>query len=209
MITRGEALNTLRPAAEWNMLNGEITWLDSDQTQPTEEEIRNEIVRLTYKAEVEDYKQRRAAEYPPKEDYLDAIVKDDDVQKAAYVAACQAVKDKYPKGTFDADELALRQAQALIDEQVKQYNDAVARLAQYQLSIGVPESTIEITDDAETVVTPGIPPIEATIDQTTLNDEGDATTSTIENPLITQDNAERAAAQAIVDATPQSVKDAA
>jgi hypothetical protein len=209
MITRGEALNTLRPAAEWNMLNGEITWLDSDQTQPTEEEIRNEIVRLTYKAEVEDYKQRRAAEYPPKEDYLDAIVKDDEVQKAAYVAACQAVKDKYPKVTFDADELALRQAQALIDEQVKQYNDAVARLAQYQLSIGLPESTIEITDDAETVVTPGIPPIEATIDQTTLNDEGDATTSTIENPLITQDNAERAAAQAIVDATPQSVKDAA
>jgi len=32
---------------------------------------------------------------------------------------------------------------------------------------------------------------------------------TIENPLITTDNAERTAAQAVVDATPQAVKDAA
>jgi len=32
-------------------------------------------------------------------------------------------------------------------------------------------------------------------------------TQTIENPLITKDNAERAAAQAIIDFTPQAVKD--
>jgi hypothetical protein len=31
----------------------------------------------------------------------------------------------------------------------------------------------------------------------------------IENPAITMDNAERTAAQAVVDATPQPVKDAA
>ena len=115
MISKGDALLILRPGAKWNVLGGKIEWLDTEQTQPTEDEIRNEIVRLTYKAEVEDYKQKRAAEYPPREDYLDAIVKDDDVQKAAYIAACQAVKDKYPKGTVDADELALRQAQALKD----------------------------------------------------------------------------------------------
>jgi hypothetical protein len=35
------------------------------------------------------------------------------------------------------------------------------------------------------------------------------TEETIENPLITTDNAERAAAQAVVDATPQPVIDAA
>ena len=34
------------------------------------------------------------------------------------------------------------------------------------------------------------------------------TEETIENPLITTDKAERAEAQAVVDATPQSVKDA-
>jgi len=35
------------------------------------------------------------------------------------------------------------------------------------------------------------------------------TEGTIENPLITTDNSERAAAQAVVDATPQAVVDAA
>jgi hypothetical protein len=34
------------------------------------------------------------------------------------------------------------------------------------------------------------------------------TIETIENPLITKDNEERAAAQAIIDATPQAVIDA-
>lgn len=44
------------------------------------------------------YKSKRAAEYPDFRDYLDGIVKGDQAQIAAYVAACQAVKAKYPKG---------------------------------------------------------------------------------------------------------------
>ena len=44
------------------------------------------------------YKAKRAAEYPDFRDYLDGIVKGDQAQIAAYVAACQAVKAKYPKG---------------------------------------------------------------------------------------------------------------
>jgi len=43
------------------------------------------------------YKAKRAAEYPDFRDYLDGIVKGDQTQIAAYVAACQAVKTKYPK----------------------------------------------------------------------------------------------------------------
>ena len=39
--------------------------------------------------------------------------------------------------------------------------------------------------------------------------DAEPTEETIENPLITTDNAERTAAQAVVDATPQAVKDAA
>jgi hypothetical protein len=37
-------------------------------------------------------------EYPPFTDYLDAVVKGDQAQIQAYINACQAVKDKYPKG---------------------------------------------------------------------------------------------------------------
>lgn len=40
----------------------------------------------------------RAAEYPPITDYLDGVVKGDQAQIDAYIAACQAVKAKYPKG---------------------------------------------------------------------------------------------------------------
>lgn len=47
--------------------------------------------------EANAYKAKRAAEYPPITDYLDAVVKGDQEQIDAYIAACQAVKNKYPK----------------------------------------------------------------------------------------------------------------
>jgi hypothetical protein len=46
----------------------------------------------------EAYKDKRAAEYPDFRDYLDGIVKGDDAQVQAYIDACNAVKNKYPKG---------------------------------------------------------------------------------------------------------------
>lgn len=46
---------------------------------------------------VTDYRVQRAAEYPPMADYLDGVVKGDQAQIDAYIAACQAVKTKYPK----------------------------------------------------------------------------------------------------------------
>ena len=44
------------------------------------------------------YQELRIAAYPPMTDYLDGVVKGDQAQIDAYIAACQAVKDKYPKG---------------------------------------------------------------------------------------------------------------
>jgi hypothetical protein len=44
------------------------------------------------------YIAKRSAEYPPITDYLDGVVKNDQSQIDAYIAACQAVKAKYPKG---------------------------------------------------------------------------------------------------------------
>ena len=44
-----------------------------------------------------DYANKRRSEYPPVTDYLDAVVKGDQAAIAAYIAACQAVKAKYPK----------------------------------------------------------------------------------------------------------------
>ena len=46
----------------------------------------------------EAYVAKRVAEYPPFTDYLDGIAKGDQAQINKYIADCQAVKAKYPKG---------------------------------------------------------------------------------------------------------------
>ena len=45
------------------------------------------------------YSEKRVGEYPPMTDYLDGVVKGDQAQIDAYIAACLAVKTKYPKVT--------------------------------------------------------------------------------------------------------------
>ena len=45
------------------------------------------------------YIERRKAEYPDFREYLDGIVKGDQAQIDKYIADCQAVKLKYPKGS--------------------------------------------------------------------------------------------------------------
>jgi len=44
------------------------------------------------------YIPKRAPEYPPITDYIDGVVKGDQVQIDKYIADCLAVKAKYPKG---------------------------------------------------------------------------------------------------------------
>jgi hypothetical protein len=56
-----------------------------------------EIIRLS-KVVPLTYSELRAAEYPPMTDYLDGVVKGDQAQIDKYIADCQAVKAKYPKG---------------------------------------------------------------------------------------------------------------
>ena len=99
--------------------------------------------------------------------------------------------------------------------QLAEYRKATARLARYRLADGKPEETIEtptgtFTDEGveimDVYVIPAIEPLEATVEQTTYDEEGNATTETVGNPLIVADDAERAAAQAVVDATPDDVK---
>ena len=44
------------------------------------------------------YIAKRQAEYPPMTDWIDGMVKGDQAQIDKYIADCQAVKAKYPKG---------------------------------------------------------------------------------------------------------------
>ena len=74
-----------------NVATGETTVVEW-----TAEELANFQI---CKAEetVNQYRRDRANAYPPANDYLDGIVKGDAVQVQAYIAACLAVKAKYPK----------------------------------------------------------------------------------------------------------------
>ena len=43
------------------------------------------------------YADKRKSEYPPIENYIDGVVKGNQIQIDEYIAACLAVKAKYPK----------------------------------------------------------------------------------------------------------------
>ena len=60
-------------------------------------EVAYDLAAVQVYADSQAYIAKRAAEYPPMSDYLDAIVKGDTQQQATYIAACLAVKAKYPK----------------------------------------------------------------------------------------------------------------
>ena len=218
MIDTANALTSLTPNAQWILRGDELEWLDTEQTQPSQEDIVQKIAELEYIEEVEEYKRVRELAYPSSGEQFDKIFHDG---VDAWKADIQAIKDAHPKAVIDADELASRQALALFNHQLELYTNAQTRLALYQVALGRTEVTEdvvtgqewdedaqEIVDVTETQITvTAIDPVEATVEQTTYDEEGVATTSTVENPLITVDVAERATAQAIVDATPSAVVD--
>jgi hypothetical protein len=94
------AILSLRPGSEW-VLGGDeysgLDWLSEDIEKPSEEELVAEAERLQAEYDALEYQRLRAEEYPDYRDYLDGIVKGDQEQVDAYIAACQAVKEKYPK----------------------------------------------------------------------------------------------------------------
>ena len=100
-MTIEKALESLRPGATWTIIGNStyenITWTDETQTKPTKAEVTAKVALLTSAAEAVAYKKLRSKEYPDFKDYLDGVVKGDQVQIQAYIDACQAVKDKYPK----------------------------------------------------------------------------------------------------------------
>lgn len=98
------------------------------------------------------------------------------------------------------------------------YGDAVARLARHRLADGRAElfedrETGEIDDEGNPVtesvlVASAIDPLPAEVEQVVYSDAGEQTgTQMVSNPLVVEDDKERAAAQATIDQLPQSVID--
>ena len=180
-----------------------------------------------------DYATLRSQEYPSREEQLDMMYWDKVNGTNIWEDTIQAIKDKYPKtiagGTTIGPVPDWVQDAAdnwTFNKQLREYVTAVERLSQYILSEGRPEIREDIiietkevfneeTDELETVeitenviTQTAIEPLEATVEVTEYNEETmESTTTTVRNPLIVRDEEERAAAQAVVDATPQAVID--
>jgi hypothetical protein len=79
------------PDLDDNPVNFGVTWQEAvDEQQRLEEEYQ-----------LKEYQRQRQSEYPPLADLADAVywqAQGDDSKMTAYLAAVQAVKDKYPKG---------------------------------------------------------------------------------------------------------------
>jgi hypothetical protein len=74
---------------------------NSIEVMPQSEIDANKVIaeQLEADREAKKYQRDRAEQYPPITDYLDGVVKGDQAQIDAYIAACQTVKNKYPKPT--------------------------------------------------------------------------------------------------------------
>jgi len=138
------------------------------------------------------YAELRTSEYPPLEDQLDKIYHSGVTN---WKKDIKTIKDKYPKtitgGTTIGDVPDWVQTAAdnwTFNKQLREYVNAVERLEL--------DAVVESDD------------IPATVEVSTTNSETmEVTTETVPNPAIVKDEEERAAAQSVVDATPQPVID--
>ena len=94
MIDLMTAIQSLRPEAELVIRGGDIEWLDTTQTQPTDAEIQAELLRLQADYDSKQYQRDRAQEYPSWQDQLDDIFHNG---LEHWKSSIQAVKTKYPK----------------------------------------------------------------------------------------------------------------
>lgn len=118
IIDAATAIQSLLPNANGYTTIGNkiVQWEDPNHNQPTEEEIVQEIAKLEYEQEVNQYQLKRAEEYPSWGKQLDYIYHNGiDAWKTDIV---DPVKTKYPKQTVDSDEMDTRKAQALFDYQL-------------------------------------------------------------------------------------------
>lgn len=102
-----KAIISLRPGAQFSTNGDIIIWHDTEQTQPSDEEISERKLQLEAEYDSEAYKRKREPEYPRIGDQLDALLKhlnyrrtqgDELIQELDdIIGDWLSVKSKYPK----------------------------------------------------------------------------------------------------------------
>ena len=96
MITTVDALQSLKPNAEWVLRGDVLEWHDSEQTEPTALELSNEVTRLQAVYDSQLYARTRKAKY----DLLNQDeMRYDDLKNSTttWVDAIDAIKAAHPK----------------------------------------------------------------------------------------------------------------
>ena len=96
-----DALQSLKPGAEWVLRGDTLEWLDGSQTEPTQAEIDAEVVRLQGVYDGNAYQRTRAVAYEEVKEQLDQLYHDMTAGKldatGEWHKAIKAVKDANPK----------------------------------------------------------------------------------------------------------------
>ena len=99
MSALGNALIKLSPDGKWRILGEDrienIEWEIEPENKPTDEEIKEEVVKQEKLIQNTQYQRDRAVAYDPITEQLDQIYHDINGWKAKI----KAVKDKFPKPT--------------------------------------------------------------------------------------------------------------
>ena len=97
MITKANALHSLRPGAEWVLRGDEPEWLDTEQTQPTEAEITAEVARLTALEPARIATESRRSAYISEADALFFKAQRGEATMEEWQAKVAEIKARYPK----------------------------------------------------------------------------------------------------------------
>jgi len=96
MITTSDALQSLKPNAEWTLVDDVLTWLDTEQTKPTQSEIDAEVIRLQAEYDSQEYARNRKAEYDQLNQF-EMQFDDDRDGTTTWVDTINEIKGRYPK----------------------------------------------------------------------------------------------------------------
>jgi hypothetical protein len=100
-MTTVDALQSLKPKAEWVLRGDTLEWLDGSQTEPTALELSNEVTRLQGVYDGNAYQRTRALAYEEVKEQLDQLYHDMTAGKldatGEWHKAIKAVKDANPK----------------------------------------------------------------------------------------------------------------
>jgi len=96
MITKPDAILSLKPNAKWILRGDVLEWLDAVQTEPTQSEIDAEVIRLQAEYDAQAYARNRMKEYDQLNQF-EMMFDDDRDSTTTWVDKINEIKGRHPK----------------------------------------------------------------------------------------------------------------